>query len=152
MGYCLPLLHLHHQHVIICPVVNVRTLTLHIRDSKLNANSCVTLSNLMTRLSTEEHNICRTYYDQADPTEIERFEAPQYSRFANTTVHGIYATVPGNSSTEILCCTCHLHSHLHSTHSGYRKIHPSSISKFKPTQGAFAFTNFTRLFKCRIHF
>jgi hypothetical protein len=43
-GYCLPLLHLRHQHVSICPDVDVRTVTLHIRDSKLNANSCVTLS------------------------------------------------------------------------------------------------------------
>jgi hypothetical protein len=37
-GYCLPLLHLRHQHVSICPDVNVRTVTLHIRDSKLNVN------------------------------------------------------------------------------------------------------------------
>ncbi len=43
-GYCLPLLHLRHQHVSICPDVDVRTVTLHIRDSKLNANLCVTLS------------------------------------------------------------------------------------------------------------
>ncbi len=45
MGYCLPLLHLRHQHVSICSDVDVRTVTLHIRDSKLKANSCVTLSN-----------------------------------------------------------------------------------------------------------
>ncbi len=44
-GYCLPLLHLRHQHVSICPYVDVRTLTLHIRDSKLNANPRVTLSS-----------------------------------------------------------------------------------------------------------
>jgi hypothetical protein len=37
-GYSLPLLHLRHHHVSICPDVDVRTLTLHIRDSKLNAN------------------------------------------------------------------------------------------------------------------
>jgi hypothetical protein len=43
-GYCLPLLHLCHQHVSICPDVNVRTLMLHKRDSKLNANLRVTLS------------------------------------------------------------------------------------------------------------
>ena len=65
--------------------------------------------NLMTHLCTEEHNICWTYYKQAEPTEIQRFKAPQDSRFANTTVHGIYATVPQNSSTAILWCTCHLH-------------------------------------------
>jgi hypothetical protein len=41
-GYCLPLLHLRHHHVSICPDVDVRTLTLHIRDSKLNANPRVT--------------------------------------------------------------------------------------------------------------
>ncbi len=63
----------------------------------------------MTRLSTEEHNICRTYYKQAEPSEIQRFKAWHYSRFANTTVQGIYATVSRNSSTEILCCTWHLH-------------------------------------------
>ena len=44
-GYCLPLLHLRHHHVSICPDVDVRTVTLHIRDSKLNANPRVTLSN-----------------------------------------------------------------------------------------------------------
>jgi hypothetical protein len=43
-GYCLPLLHLRHQNVSICPDVDVRTLTVHIRDSKLNANPRVTLS------------------------------------------------------------------------------------------------------------
>jgi hypothetical protein len=43
-GYCLPLLHLRHQHISICPDVDVRTLMLHNRDSKLNANLCVTLS------------------------------------------------------------------------------------------------------------
>jgi hypothetical protein len=43
--YCLPLLHLSHQHVNICPDVNVRKLTLHIRDSKLKANPCVTQSD-----------------------------------------------------------------------------------------------------------
>ena len=42
--YCLPLLHLCHQHVSICPDIDVRTLTWHIRGTKLNANSCVTLS------------------------------------------------------------------------------------------------------------
>ena len=26
---------------------------------------------LMMRLNTEEHNICRTYYKQAEPTEIK---------------------------------------------------------------------------------
>ncbi len=41
-GYSLPLLHLRHQHVSICPDVEVRTVTLHIRDSKLNANPRVT--------------------------------------------------------------------------------------------------------------
>ncbi len=44
-GYYFPLLHLRHQHVSICPDVDVRTVTLHIRDSKFNANPCVTLSN-----------------------------------------------------------------------------------------------------------
>jgi hypothetical protein len=44
-GYCLPLPHLCHQHVCTCPDVDVRTVTLHIRDSKLNANPCVTLIN-----------------------------------------------------------------------------------------------------------
>ncbi len=43
--YCLPLLHLRTQHVSICADVDVRTLTLHIQDSKLNANPHVTLSN-----------------------------------------------------------------------------------------------------------
>ena len=43
-GYCLPLLHLCHQHVCICPDVDVRTVTLHTRDSKLNANPRVTSS------------------------------------------------------------------------------------------------------------
>ncbi len=43
-GYCLPLLHLRHLHVSICPDVDERTVTLHIRDSKLNANPRVTLS------------------------------------------------------------------------------------------------------------
>ncbi len=43
-GYCLPLIHLRHQHVSICPDVDVRTVTLHTRDSKLNANPRVTLS------------------------------------------------------------------------------------------------------------
>ena len=43
-GYCLPLLQLCHKHVSVCPDVDVRALTLHIRDSKLNANLCVTLS------------------------------------------------------------------------------------------------------------
>jgi hypothetical protein len=43
-GYCLPLLHLGHQHVCICPDVDVRTLTLHLWDSKLNANLCITQS------------------------------------------------------------------------------------------------------------
>ena len=44
-GYCLPLLHLRHQHVSICPDVDVRTVTLQIRDSKLNANPHVIRSN-----------------------------------------------------------------------------------------------------------
>ncbi len=44
-GYCWPLLHLRHHHVSICPDVDVRKVTLHIRDSKLNANPRVTLSN-----------------------------------------------------------------------------------------------------------
>ena len=42
-GYCLRPLHLRHQHVNICPDVDVRTVTLHIRDSKFNANLRVTL-------------------------------------------------------------------------------------------------------------
>ena len=41
-GILLPLLHLRHQHVSICPDVDVRTVTSHIRDSKLNANPRVT--------------------------------------------------------------------------------------------------------------
>ncbi len=61
MGYCLPLLHLCHQHFSICPDVDVRTVTSHIRDSKLNANPRVTLVNMMTRLSTEERSRSRRY-------------------------------------------------------------------------------------------
>jgi hypothetical protein len=60
-GYCLPLLHLRHQHVSICPDVDVRTVTSHLRDSKLNANPRVILSNMMTRLSTEDRSRYRRY-------------------------------------------------------------------------------------------
>jgi hypothetical protein len=44
-GYCLPLLHLRHHHVSICPDVDVRTLTLHIRDSKTQCEPARHLSN-----------------------------------------------------------------------------------------------------------
>ncbi len=47
MAYCLPLLHLRHQHVSIRPDVDVRTVTLHILDSKLNANPRVEMTKAL---------------------------------------------------------------------------------------------------------
>jgi hypothetical protein len=150
-GYCLPLIHLRHQHVSICLDVVVRTVTLYTRDSKLNANPHVTLGKCddapkygRTQQMLEILRAGRAYGNpKIRSTTIFKICKHDSTRYLRHSISKL--------STEILCCTCQLHSHLHFTSSGYQKISPSYIFKCKPTQGAFSFTRFTRS-RWRIHF
>jgi hypothetical protein len=66
--------------------------------------------------------------------KIQRFKAPQYSRFANKTVHGIYATVPRNSSTEVLCClVIYILTYiLHTKDTERYPLHTFSVQNYTP--------------------
>jgi hypothetical protein len=129
MGYCLPLLHLCHQHVSICPDVDVRTVTSHMRDSKLNANPSVTLSK------RDDAHKCGRAQQMSEILRASR--AYENSKIRSNTIFKIYKHdgtqyLRDSISIPINCSTmCYLSSTLSPTFYTFRISGDLSILHFQ---------------------